>query len=182
MVQPSLLVKSETPQVILPVTDKQVQVVRDTSVFGLGKYWAYFKDGNRELIGGPGAPPSVGFDAGLATRTAVEGSGVQIIATQGRPKLIFLSAFDSINIELFSKGIVHDSLSLLQNVQSWSDPATTSNRGDVGSQISIYIATNGDVDGMQAKVSAITNNGFELTWIKLGAGRDVEFQWHVITA
>lgn len=53
--QPSLLAKAEPAQVILPSNEAEVQVVRDRSVFGLGKYWAYFKDGTREIIGGPGS-------------------------------------------------------------------------------------------------------------------------------
>jgi len=53
--QPSLLQKADDTQVLLPPNEEQVQVVRDRSVFGLGKYWAYFKNNTKELIGGPGA-------------------------------------------------------------------------------------------------------------------------------
>lgn len=87
--QPSLLVKAEPAQVILPSNEAEVQVVRDRSVFGLGKYWAYFKDGTRELIGGPGGS-QVGIqfeDEGVplgtsGTVTEVDFTGAGVTATR----------------------------------------------------------------------------------------------------
>lgn len=55
--QPSLLsiTKEDGTTVLLPQNNGQVQAVRNDAAFGSGTYYAYFENGTRELIGGPGA-------------------------------------------------------------------------------------------------------------------------------
>lgn len=77
--QPSLLQKANDGQVILPSSDEQVQVVRDKSAFGLGRYWAYFLNGTKELIGGPPVAP---FNFSVAMTTEGNDPGTKgLIAT-----------------------------------------------------------------------------------------------------
>lgn len=55
--QPSLLqiTKEDGTNVLLTSSTQQVQAVRNDAAFGSGKYYAYFSNGTREMIGGPGA-------------------------------------------------------------------------------------------------------------------------------
>lgn len=62
------ITKEDGTNVLLPKNRQQVQVVRNDAAQQSGKYYAYFDDGSRELIGGPGAPVGLPFgnDNGVA--------------------------------------------------------------------------------------------------------------------
>lgn len=113
--QPSLLVKAEPDQVILPSNEAEVQVVRDRSAFSFGKYWAYFKDGTRELIGGPGAGFGINIynsDGTLTSNRTLDMDGKFLIFTDGTGKSV-----DFLQRKLYmNDGLIPDHM-----VLNWQD-------------------------------------------------------------
>lgn len=183
MVQPSLLVKAETPQVILPVTDKQVQVVRDTSAFGLGKYWAYFKNGTRELIGDASVIPTPGnpgalIQSGQFTFNTSQGT-VFVPTPGGAIKLAFFNA-------LYNSGGQYNSWgrdNMTNSHCNYSGPLQSAD-GDTlrDSSNSINISQNvGSGRICTAKITAITAAGFTLTIVPTVAAQVISVDWHSVS-
>lgn len=85
--QPSLIQKANDNEVLLPPSQDQVQITRDRSPQGSGRYYGYFKDGSKEVIGGL---QSSGIILGTVT---LDGTGSHLVS-EPRIKagaLIFLS-------------------------------------------------------------------------------------------
>ncbi len=111
------------------------------------------------------------IESGEFTRTAVQGSGSQTIATTKKVKLVFFNASETLNPTTYSDG---RSNNVIQNCTLGTLTST-----DMLNCISI-LDLNG-TDGALAKTTAFNANDFELLWAMFGAGVNVTVQWHAIT-
>lgn len=134
------------------------------------KYWAKDKDGNIELIASGSSGGGVNEESNTFTRAASAGSGVQTITTANPAKLVFFHANNSDNPDIFSEG---------KDDGSIANSALFDNSAVIPSQSnSINVVDGGD--GYTAKITAITANSYDVTWVKLGAGANVTVQWHAM--
>lgn len=80
------ITKEDGTNVLLPSNNGEVQLVRNDAAFGSGIYYAYFSDGTREIIGGPGAvvvsgDPAAGrllYNGGAAYLVVIPAAGVPV--------------------------------------------------------------------------------------------------------
>jgi len=158
--QPSLLQKADDGQVLLPPNEEQVQVVRDKSIFSLGKFWAYFKDGTKELIGGPGA-------SGLTTSDIYPA-----FAGGGQTNATPLIAYKCLIIDVPNEGdsvklapLTYDPISKVGSSQ------IVQNRADSDNAIDIFPTEGDDLgNGVDMPFSLASGNDFVVNCYLPGIG------------
>lgn len=112
-------------------------------------------------------------ESGTFTRTAVEGSGAQIVTTTKKPKLLFFNYIFTSDNAVSGAGIsdgINQSCLPNQGNTTFASQADCINIDDGGG-------------GFSAKVliANITNTSFQVDWTSIGSGEDVTVQWHAIT-
>lgn len=112
--------------------------------------------------------------SGTITRTAAATSGTEVITGLGvRPLIIFFIGRDNTDPNLNSMGF-DDGI----NVGCYFSNTTTSTTavGKVTQTQSIQVQTNAGA-GWSAKITAVSSDGFTLTWTKIGAGRAITIKF-----
>lgn len=75
------ITREDGSNVLLPSNNAGVQAVRNDAAFGSGIYYAYFSDGTREVIGGPGIPVALFSDTIAVDEVDVPTGGNGITTT-----------------------------------------------------------------------------------------------------
>lgn len=189
--QPSLvsITKEDGTNVILPSNSGNpigksglAQFVRNNFVFGSGIYYAYFSDGSREIVGGPGSSSFglTNIETGTLIRLAGAAPGIENVPTILVPKLIF---FNSI---VTGPGVVTNSGSYMlgntQGVIKQGGLRTGSTApGFAEETFANVVEAQIGADGWLGNLTGAAGNSFNLFWNKLGAGLDIQVNWIAIT-
>lgn len=79
--QPQIISEAIDSQVLIPSNENQWQVVRDKSVANNGSYYAYNKDGVKELIGGFGSSAVTNFIISLIQQNSMKTKNIRVLIT-----------------------------------------------------------------------------------------------------